>query len=115
MRTDFSNLRPIHPFPARMASSIVWRRLRTMKEPLRILDPMAGSGTTVVVSRLLGHEALGFDTDPLALLIARAWSSDVNADVLRKAARRVLATATSKHPAIPLRSEEHTSELQSRF
>jgi SAM-dependent methyltransferase len=85
-----------------MASSIVWRRLRTMKEPLRILDPMAGSGTTVVVSRLLGHEALGFDTDPLALLIARAWSSDVNADVLRKAARRVLATATSKHPAIPL-------------
>jgi len=71
---------------------------------LRILDPMAGSGTTIVASRLAGHEAVGFDTDPLALLITRAWSSDVNPERLRKLARRVLADATASCRSIPVRN-----------
>lgn len=77
MNTNDVFLRPIHPFPARMAPSIVQQRLRS-KEKLRVLDPMAGSGTTIVAARLAGHRAVGFDTDPLALVIAEAWSSDVD-------------------------------------
>ena len=101
--SKLSRLRPVHPFPARMASSIVWRRLRRVKRSLRILDPMAGSGTTVVISRLLGHRAMGFDTDPLALLIAQAWSADVDPEAVRKAAPRLLQTAIDKSRTIPLR------------
>jgi hypothetical protein len=85
-------LRPIHPFPARMAPSIVQRRLKSQKT-MRVLDPMAGSGTTVVAARLYGHRAIGFDTDPLALLIATAWSSDVKAERLRRLAEHVLRDA----------------------
>lgn len=36
-----------------------------------VLDPMAGSGTTLVESRLLGRNSLGLDIDPLSCLIAR--------------------------------------------
>jgi SAM-dependent methyltransferase len=86
-----------------MASSIVWQRLRRAKKDLRVLDPMAGSGTTIVVSRLLGHRALGFDTDPLALLIAQAWSSDVNRENFRRTASRVLVDAKKKARTIPIR------------
>jgi DNA modification methylase len=75
-----------------MAPSIVQRRLKSKKK-LRVLDPMAGSGTTVVAARLCGHQAIGFDTDPLALLIARAWSSDVNGRLIRKRASQVLREA----------------------
>ena len=61
---------------------------------MRILDPMAGSGTTVVAARLHGHQAVGFDTDPIALLIAKAWSSTVDIEQVRKRARTVLDRAT---------------------
>jgi len=102
MPTQLSKLRPVHPFPARMAPSIIWRRLRATKKRLRILDPMAGSGTTIVISRSCGHEAVGFDTDPLALLIARAWSSDVEPERLRRSARNVLADARKAFRFTPI-------------
>ena len=43
-----------------------------------VLDPMCGSGTTLVEARLLGRSALGYDLDPLACLIARVKASDVS-------------------------------------
>ena len=61
---------------------------------------MAGSGTTVVASRLHGHRAVGFDTDPLALLIAKAWSSDINPDRLRLLAKNVLNNAMRYYRSI---------------
>jgi hypothetical protein len=71
------NIRPIHPFPARVAPELVWDELPDHTTKLRVLDPMAGSGTTLVTARLRGHEAIGFDRDPLAVLIARAWLTNV--------------------------------------
>ena len=56
-----------------------------------MLDPMAGSGTTLVVLRLRGHVAIGFDTDPLARLISSVWCTDINpAAVLRERRRTEL-------------------------
>jgi SAM-dependent methyltransferase len=90
-------LRPIHPFPARMAPAIVWEELPALRavgsRPLRVLDPMAGSGTTLATARLLGHCGTGFDTDPLAVLIATAWAADVDAHALRTAAAAMVEEA----------------------
>jgi DNA modification methylase len=36
-----------------------------------VLDPMVGSGTTLVAARRLRRRGLGFDRDPLALLVAQ--------------------------------------------
>jgi DNA modification methylase len=113
MNTNASLLRPIHPFPARMAPSIVQRRLRS-KEKLRVLDPMAGSGTTIVAARLLGHRAVGFDTDPLALIIAKAWSSDVDPKRIQQRASKILAEAKKRYyrisrgDAYPHKSDRET-------
>jgi hypothetical protein len=82
-----------------MAPSIVQRRLKSQKA-LRVLDPMAGSGTTIVAARLTGHRAVGFDTDPLALVIAEAWSSDVDSQRVRLRAIKILAEARKRYRAV---------------
>lgn len=87
------NIQPIHPFPARMAPTIVWDSLPSHGSPLVVLDPMTGSGTTLVSARAKGHQAIGCDTDPLALLIARAWCSAFDPDQLRYRADLVLKRA----------------------
>ncbi len=96
--------RPIHPFPARMAARIPWTELRSAsRRPLRVLDPMAGSGTTLVVARTLGHESIGFDTDPLAVLLARVWCGDISEASALRAAERVLEVARNHARGLPLR------------
>lgn len=107
-------LHPIHPFPARMAPSIVRKELLSAEHPLRVLDPMSGSGTTVVTAKALGHRAIGFDTDPLAVLIARGWATNVDRqrllakadEVVRRASIRAKRLAQSQ--AYPRRADEET-------
>ena len=49
-------------------SYIIWNLLnRYTKEKDLIVDPMAGSGTTIDVSRELNRRVLGYDINPLAL------------------------------------------------
>lgn len=67
-----------------------------MKPSMKILDPMCGSGTSLVAARLTGHEALGFDTDPLALMIGRAWSQSIRAEKVWKIALRLLVRANAR-------------------
>lgn len=93
-------IRPIHPFPARMAPSIVLQELRS-RSRLRILDPMAGSGTTIAVSKSCGHDAIGFDVDPLAVLLAQTWCSEVDSVRVRNAADRALASAQKLARQLP--------------
>lgn len=91
--TQKAQIRPVHPFPARMAPSIVWDALPKTGNPLTVLDPMSGSGTTLVCARSRGHRAIGCDTDPLALLIARAWCADAEPENLKRRAGLVLERA----------------------
>jgi DNA modification methylase len=95
--TPFARLRPVHPFPARMAPEIALSRLRSGKR-LRVMDPMVGSGTSVVLASMLGHEAFGYDSDPLALLIANTWCSKLDEPKFRAAVGRILAAAKNEWP-----------------
>lgn len=58
-----------------------------------MLDPMAGSGTVLRIASELGHQCTGFDLDPLAVLMARVWTTPLDADVLKTRAREVAAAA----------------------
>lgn len=110
------HLRPIHPFPARMAPELVWEELPA-KGCLRVLDPMAGSGTTLVTAKLRGHQAIGFDRDPLAVLISRGWLVPVQEDRLRTKAAEVLARAKVRakrllqRDAYPLQADDETRQF----
>jgi SAM-dependent methyltransferase len=90
-----AQLRPVHPFPARMAPEIALSSLKSPRK-LRVLDPMAGSGTSIILARILGHTAIGYDQDPLALLIARTWCSKPNETVLREALASTVSAAKAR-------------------
>src|SRR4051812_2263905 len=81
---------PIHPFPARMAPGIALEALGKSKAPLRVLDPMAGSGTVLAVARANGHYAIGVDLDPLAVLLAGVWTRTVDPEDANQKAIEVL-------------------------
>ena len=86
-------IKPIHPFPARMGPDLAVKRLHRIKEPSVVLDPMAGSGTVLRHASEFGHIAIGRDLDPLAILMARVWTSPVCDDVVQKQCERLLILA----------------------
>jgi DNA modification methylase len=58
----------VHPFAAKFPPQIPRLFIEELTESGdSVLDPMAGSGTTVVEALLLRREAFGFDIDPLAI------------------------------------------------
>lgn len=95
-------LRPVHPFPARMAASIALDHLADGKS-LRVLDPFLGSGTTLAAAKAKGHRAVGFDTDPLAVLIAKTWCMNIDVEKVLRTAARVLERAEGLHRILPQR------------
>lgn len=84
---------PVHPFPARMAPGIALEALGESNVKLRVLDPMVGSGTVLAVASAHGHQAIGVDLDPLAVLLARVWTRPIDAKTVRDKADEVLDRA----------------------
>ena len=77
---------PIHPFPARMAPELVSRSLTAVPAGGQVLDPMCGSGTVARAAVEAGLRCVGRDVDPLAVLMARAWTTPVDAASIRRGA-----------------------------
>lgn len=84
---------PVHPFPARMAPGIALELLSNTDKRLRVLDPMMGSGTVLAMARSKGHQAIGVDIDPLAVLISKVWTTSIDPDEVQVKAKQVLARA----------------------
>jgi len=109
--------RPIHPFPARMAPGIALEALGESKTPLRVLDPMTGSGTVLAVARDRGHRAFGVDLDPLAVLLAGVWTRTVEPKPMQDKAAEILSRAKSDFKSLtsgtayPATSDEETRKF----
>lgn len=58
-----------------------------------VMDPMMGSGTAIVEAFLCGRRAVGFDIDPLALMICRAKTHPVDLLEATWAGKRVVSSA----------------------
>ena len=70
-----------HAFPARFPPQLARHFIDGLTAPGDVvLDPMAGSGTTVVEAFLAGRQALGFDIDPLACLQSRVKTTALPPD-----------------------------------
>jgi hypothetical protein len=108
---------PIHPFPARMAPGIALEALGEGTQPMRVLDPMAGSGTVLAVARSKGHRAFGVDLDPLAVLLAGVWTRAVDAERVTDKAADVLDRAKAVFrplragQAYPIGSDDETRKF----
>lgn len=80
-----------HPFPARMPLSVAEHLISQVTSSRAvILDPMVGSGTTLIAARRLERHGLGFERDPLAFLIARSAVADFESRRLEAMGERIL-------------------------
>jgi SAM-dependent methyltransferase len=76
-----------------MAPELAIAELTSLKPNSIVLDPMAGSGTVVRHASELGLRAIGFDMDPLAVLMARVWTTPVERGSLEEATAAILKIA----------------------
>lgn len=76
-----------------MAPELAIAELTRLKPNSIVLDPMSGSGTVVRHASELRLRAFGFDLDPLAVLMSRAWTTRVDTAHVEKMARKMVAAA----------------------
>ena len=93
----------VHPFPARMAPGLALDVIAECRRPLRILDPMSGSGTVLAVAHSKGHHAVGVDLDPLAVLVSRVWTTAIDVEAAQDTAVPVLEHARRIFTSLPAR------------
>jgi SAM-dependent methyltransferase len=96
-----------------MAPAIVLGELAS-EQRLRVLDPMAGSGTVLAMAARAGHEAVGGDLDPLAVLIARVWCSRPDGHRARRIAKVVLTAAQRTFVGLPARAAMPSDDPETR-
>lgn len=112
---DMLNRRNVHPFPARMAANIPWEILSPHHGRLHVLDPMAGSGTSLIVGRAAGHITYGVDSDPLAVLIAKVATADANLIRIEQLGQGILRLAkrmgVAGYDAYPCGADDETREF----
>lgn len=91
----------LHSYAAKCPPQLVRYGIENYSSPGEIiLDPMAGSGTTVVEARLHGRNAIGYDIDALACLIAKVKARIIDDNPIDNAADLVLKYARNDIDAL---------------
>jgi DNA modification methylase len=84
----------LHAFAAKFPPQLPRAFIRGLTLPgERVLDPMMGSGTTIVEALIEGRKGIGLDLDPLALQLSRVKTMPLAVDDLRQAGAEVITTA----------------------
>jgi len=102
-----------HAFPAKFPPQLPRKFIEELTVPGDVvLDPMMGSGTTVLEAYLSGRLGVGFDIDPLALKLSKAKVTPLNVRLVAQTSRRILERAqrTTKE-----RRHELIKELENRW
>jgi hypothetical protein len=86
-------MKHVHPFPARMAPELALHSILLVPPRSIVLDPMAGAGTVLRRAVDTGHRAIGFDLDPLAVLMATVWTTPINPQKLARLVDKVIDSA----------------------
>lgn len=73
----------MHPYPAMLHPLLIQKLLSDYRTPQDIVfDPFCGSGSVLLTAAKNSHHAIGFDINPLALLIAKAKTTSYDPDLL---------------------------------
>lgn len=87
--------RSVHPFPARMAPEIALEAISALDPRSTVVDPMCGSGLVLREAVEQGHEAIGFDVDPLAVLMSKVWTRSLPTSMLFRRCKAVIKEAST--------------------
>jgi len=104
----------IHPFPARMAPDLAFGVLEELRDGGVVVDPMAGSGTVLRHASDRGCTAVGFDMDPLAVLMSRVWTTPVSDERIGTIYARAQKLALAADPlsvSLPWIDEDEETRL----
>jgi DNA modification methylase len=86
----------LHAFAAKFPPQLPRAFIRGLTLPGEIvLDPMVGSGTTIVEALLEGRRGIGLDLDPLASQLSHVKTMPLDVDDLRRAGYGVLSRANA--------------------
>lgn len=85
----------VHAFPAKFPPQLPKLFIEQLTKPNEIvLDPMMGSGTTIVEALLLGRTAIGFDIDPMALMLGKVKTNLLDLNEVAQVSQQILQQAT---------------------
>jgi len=83
-----------HAFPAKFPPQLPQKFIANLTESRAVvLDPMLGSGTTILEAFLTGRAGIGFDIDPLALRIAQVKVTSLDIPCVHRLANTILTQA----------------------
>lgn len=84
----------VHAFAAKFPPQLPRAFIRGLSKPGDIiLDPMMGSGTTIVEALLEGRNGIGFDLDPLALRLSSVKTTPIYSTFLKETGYKVISKA----------------------
>lgn len=84
-----------HSFPAKFPPQLPRHFINALTHPGDIiLDPMQGSGTTVLEALLTGRRAIGTDIDPLALLITSVKTTPLDPLLVQRVSKDIIHKAS---------------------
>ena len=73
----------IHPYPAMLHPLLVDTMINEYAKPTNIIfDPFCGSGVVLLQASISNHKSIGYDINPLALLIAKVKTRKYNIKIL---------------------------------
>ena len=78
-----------------MAPEIAFEALKDLKKTAVILDPMVGSGTVLRTVSAYGFNGIGYDMDPLAVLMSRVWTATIDPQKLTARSNIILEEANA--------------------
>lgn len=95
-----------HRYPAKFIPQIVEQLIdQYAKQNSIVCDPFGGCGTTLVESKILGKESIGFDINPVAKLITEAKIEAIEPGQLVKYSRQLFDRI--EQSALPKNKEIH--------
>lgn len=102
-----------HAFPAKFPPQLPRKFIEGLTEPGDVvLDPMMGSGTTIVEAFLTGRRGIGFDIDPMALRLCKVKVTPLALEETAIAKQQVLHRAQE---SLQQDGTELRQQLDARF
>lgn len=102
-----------HAFPAKFPPQLPRVFIEKLTQPGDVvLDPMMGSGTCVLEAYVSGRTAIGFDIDPLAVLLTKVKLTSINAEAVAIEGEKVLQNSEY---ALRRYSSSLSKQLSARF
>jgi DNA modification methylase len=94
----------MHPYPAKLLFNIplLFLNCKQLGKAGDILcDPFCGSGTVMLEGLVSGRHVLGYDSNPLARLIARAKTTAIAPSILEEQLKALLAKVPRRGDGVP--------------